>query len=254
MAWTNTSWFDSLPVPSGISDYNPIGAEIRLYSQLASIATPVMPPPTPTIQPPAVVSDMLSGLEISRLETFDDPCTFSRCTSRGKTEKITNGRLEITGEPSWQSFASRYRVFSEGEGVIFRFQFAKGSEFGIQFDNSASKTDLYRRFGTSVRDKRVNAVTWESQAGMRLGDLKGNLHLAPDTRYNLLPAVGKNEDLITEVSDPANLSRILKRRDQKGEQWTGLPWIFRVAQMDEQYTSACRHYGTPSLEIPSVVH
>jgi endonuclease/exonuclease/phosphatase family metal-dependent hydrolase len=224
--WSSTAWYDSLTLPSGVSDHAPIGAEISIYPGLVTIPTP--PEPTATIQSSSVVLDALEGLQISRSDPFDDPCTFSRWNSRWKTEKFTNGRLEIAGEESWQAFASRYKQFSEGQGVILRFQFAKGSEFGIHFDNTAWNTGLYRRFGINVRDEKIRSTTWQGPTEIRLEDLSGNLDPAPDTWYNLLLALGRNGDLKVMVWDPARPSRTLQYRVHMGEQWTVLPWILEV--------------------------
>jgi len=229
MRWTKTDWFQSLPVPNGISDHDPIGAELYAYSTAA--ATPTLTPfaPAPPAPVPPLVSSALTGARVLRFDEFDDPCAFSKWTSRWKTEKFSNGILEITGEEPWQAFASRYKEFAAGQGVLIRFQYTHGSEFEFHFDNPAWNSEAYRRFGINVSNDRARAITWQGSTVPRSERLSDDPDFGPDIWYTLLLALGKDGELGAQIWDPTDPSRVDKYYGWLDDKSSGLPWIFQIS-------------------------
>ena len=159
--WQSTAWFQSLPTPQNISDHNPIGAEFDIFPSTGTPATITPLPPTFPAPPPVFVTDALSDVHVLRVGQFDDPCALSQWASRWKTEKLSNGILEIIGEELWQASASRYREFTPGQGVLLRFQFTPGSEFEFLFDNPGYDLEPTRRFSINI----FNLITHTGHAG-----------------------------------------------------------------------------------------
>ncbi len=226
--WSSTQWFHALTLPKDLSDHNPIGAEIRLNSPVSS-ANPQTPLPSP--QPaaiPAYLSETLSGVMVSRSERFDGACSLSQWSSRWKTERLTNGVLEIEGEEPWKAYAFRHREFARGEGVLLRFQYAKASEFEIYLDNAGWSTDRYRRFGINFRADAVQSVIWQSSTDVHGENLNGNLSVRPDAWFSLLLAIDKQGEVLVRSWDLADPSHSMKFQQPMGTPWTEMPWVLRV--------------------------
>lgn len=226
--WSKTGWFDSFTMPVGISDHNPIGTEINLLPTLVTAPTYTPIPPTPTITAPPIVSDFLTNAQVLRIDKFDDLCTQIKWNSRWTTEKFANGILEIIGEEYWKAGVSRRKTFSEGQGVVLRFQFAKGTESEMFFDNDKWSTDPYRRFGISMRGDTVFTNVYQGKTGMGGKSLTGNFKPVPDTWYNLMIAVNKNGEFIETLWDVSDPSRVIRSRERLGEKWAGLTWRFAM--------------------------
>ncbi len=226
--WSGTSWYQSLMLPSGVSDHSPIGAEINLYPPATPHPTPQplsLPPP---LALPSAVSDLVVGAKVSYIDGFDNLCPFAVWTSRWKTERVWNGVLEITGEAPWQASVSRYRDLSPGQAVLLRFQFTRGSEFEISFENAAWNTDLYRRLGINLRDDAAQAVLWQGAADMRGENLKGDLYPKPDTWYQLLLALDQQNEFSVQMWEPGDPSHPLLYRAGLGDLPAPLYWTFSI--------------------------
>jgi endonuclease/exonuclease/phosphatase family metal-dependent hydrolase len=232
--WSSTSWFQSLTLPSGISDHTPVGAEINLYPSATTVPTPLPLSPTPAPALPAIVSETVAGAKVSHFDGFDNVCPFAVWTSRWKTERVSNGILEIAGEAPWQASVSRYRDFIPGQAVLLRFRFTRGSEFEIGFENTAWNSDLYRRFGVNLRDDAAQAVLWQGAAGMRGENLKGDLYPKPDTWYQLLLALDKQNEFSVQMWEPGDPSHKLHYRERMGELPAQLRWTFSIGADEGQ--------------------
>jgi endonuclease/exonuclease/phosphatase family metal-dependent hydrolase len=227
--WTISNWFDSLPEPTGISDHNPIGAEIKILPN--AIATPTLAPvsPTLTVRASALISNTLVDARVLRYESFDEACALSRWVTRGKTEKISGGVFEISGEAPWQAFASRHQEFSEGQAATFRFKVSEATEFQAYLDSGKWNTDSYRRFGISARDWRAQSFAWQGQTTIRNQELGDDFRLSPDVWYTLMFSVGRNGEWSVRIWDSDAPSRTFRDYAQLGEAWNSLPWVFRIA-------------------------
>lgn len=226
--WSKTSWFESFRLPVGISDHKPIGAEINILPTLTKVSTITPIPPTPTIVAPPVVSDTLTDVYVIRIDRFDDLCTKSKWISRWETEKFTNGVLEVGGEEYWKAGVLRSKDFAEGQGVILRFQFAKGTEAEIYFDSDEWNTDSYRRFGIYIRGDAIQTNVWQGKIGMGGNNLSGNFKPEPDTWYNLMIVINNNGEFMEMIWDSSDPSRAIRYRKQFGKTWAGLTWRFAI--------------------------
>ncbi len=226
--WSTTDWFQSLIPPSAISDHNPIGAELDLYS--GSVVVPTLAPrsPTPAAALPSWALGMFANARIVQSDDLNSSCAFSRWASRWKTEKLSNGVLEIAGEAPWQASASPYKLFTPGQGVLLRFQFARGSEFEMSFDNGLWNSDQYRRFGFNLRPDATQAVVWQGAAGILGESLKGNLYPQPDTWYDLLLILDRQGEFSVELRDPREPKQSLAYRGHLDGAGGGTSWTFGI--------------------------
>lgn len=224
--WSTGDWFQSLGAPGAISDHNPIGAELELYP--VSTALPTLAPRSPTPAPSlaAWVSGMFANARVIQSDDLNRSCSFARWTSRWTTEKFSNGVLEITGQAPWQASVSRYRLFTPGQAVLLRFQFARDSEFEMSFDNGLWNSDQYRRFGFNMRPDVAQAVVWQGTAGIRGESLKGNLYPQPDTWYDLLLALDRQGEFSVELRDPREPKQALTYRGHLDGAVAGTSWTF----------------------------
>ncbi|MCI0478357.1 MAG: hypothetical protein L0Y55_19115, partial [Anaerolineales bacterium] len=225
LAWSDTTWFRSVPAPRDISDHNPIGAELAIHSAAGPVLPITRPAPLPL---PAFVANALTDARALRFDGLDDPCASSQWTSRWKTEKVSNGVLEINGEEPWQAFATRYKEFAEGQGILVRFQFTHGAEIEFDFDNAGWNTDRYRRFGVHISNDRARAILWQGLITKRSERLSDDPDFAPETWYTLLLALGKNGEFRAQIWDSADPARVVKYRGQLDALSPGLPWMFRI--------------------------
>lgn len=231
VVWDTTPGRENLLVPSGLSDHYPVAAEFNLYPTItATLTTPTLaaPPQTP-LSIPLFVSNTLSGIQILRREYFQDPCAVSRWNSRWTTEKIAQNRLEVEGEERWQAFAARYKEFAPGEGILLHFQFAPGPEFEMYLENGNIDSDAYHRYGINVRDRALQAVVWDGPQKRHTENLGDDTHVGTSTGYYLLLGTSKSGEVIVQVWDQSDLSRILKTRQKLSVDAATQPWVFHVA-------------------------
>lgn len=224
--WSTTPWFQSFQRPVDVSDHHPIGAEIKFLPMTSTIPTITPLPPTPTVAAPLVVSDSLTNIKVVRMDRFDDTCSQSKWNSSWTTEKIENGVLEVGGEEAWEGGVSRLKEFKEGQGIVLRFQFAKGTEANLFFDSSKWNTDPHRRFGINILNNKVLTDAYQGKTGIGDKVLVGNLRPLPDTWYNLMIVITKDGELFETIWDPSNPAQIMRYREKFGDKWAGLTWRF----------------------------
>ena len=169
-----------------------------------------------------------TGTNVLQFDAFDDPCSMTKWTSRWKTETISNGILEITGETSWQASVVRYREFSPGQGIALRFKFARGSEFEMSFDNGLWNTDRYRRFGLNLRADAAQAIVWQGATGIHGENLTGNLYPQPDSWYDLLMAQDRQGEFIVEIRDPREPLQSLQYRGRIDTPEPASSWLLGI--------------------------
>lgn len=231
-AWDASSSLQTLFVPSGISDHYPVAAELTLppaIREATTLATPSLTPAQAPVTFPLFLSESLNGAQVSRRENFQDACVMSKWNSRWSTEKITKNGLEIEGEERWQAFATRYKEFVPGQGILVRLQFSPASEFEMYFENGSFSSDVYRRYGINVRDRALQSIAWESRTQRRGENFGEGARLSTASWYYLLLAVSKSGEMLVQVWDPSDFSRALKTRQRLGEGAAALPWTFQVA-------------------------
>lgn len=231
--WSNSAWFQSLATPAAISDHQPIGAEIKIYSQLA-LPSSTTPTPsttiTPTVEPiPIFATNALTDVRVLRQERFNDPCAASRWNLGIASAKFANAMLEVNGVETWQSLVSRHRELVEGQGIVLRFQTAIDSEFELYFDNSGWNGDAYRRFGINVRGRAAHGILWQGNSLVRGENLTYDPKLEPGVWYSLLLVAGKDGDLIAQLWNQADPATIYQFREKLGDRRTDLPWVFGIA-------------------------
>ncbi|HNE05486.1 MAG TPA: endonuclease/exonuclease/phosphatase family protein, partial [Anaerolineales bacterium] len=228
MNWSKTDWFKSFLPPKNISDHHPIGAEIAIFSNPISLPTVTPIPPTPVIKPIPLIYDFITDPQVLRFDNIEDACTKPKWNSDWTTEKFSDGVIAIVGEDYWKAGVSRNKDFSEGQGVVLRFKFEKGTEANIFFDSGDWSTNPYRRFGMNIRQDSVQTDLWQGKTGMGGKNLNGNFKPKPETWYNLMIVISKNGEFLEAVWEPNDPSQVVTYHEQLGEKWTGLTWRFSV--------------------------
>ena len=226
--WNKTDWFQRLPTPTNISDHNPIGAELYTHSPAVAVPTLLPTVPVPTTLTPPFGSSALTGARILRRDEFDDACVFSQWTSRWKTERFSSGILEIVGEEPWQAFASRYKEFAAGQGILLRFQFTPGSEFEFRLDTSTRNSEGYRRFGINVFNSRARAIVWQGSAAMRSERLSDDPEFASNLWHTLLLALGKGGEFVAQIWDATDPAGVVRYKGWLDHQSSALPWTLQI--------------------------
>jgi hypothetical protein len=232
VVWDTTPNFPSLIVPSGISDHYPVIAELNLslaIREAATLATPSLPPPQAPITLPTFLSESLSSPQVLRRENFQDPCALTKWNSRWSTEKISKRGLEIEGEERWQAFATRYKEFAPGQGILVHLQFAPASEFEMYLENGNLNSDPYRRYGINVRDRALQSIAWENRTVRRGENFGEDSRVSTASWYYLLLGTSKAGEVIVQMWDSFDLSRPLKNRQRLSEGAATLPWVFQIA-------------------------
>lgn len=228
MNWSKTDWFKSFLPPSNISDHRPIGAEIAIFSNPISLPTVTPIPPTPVIEPTPLIYEFITDPQVLRFDNFEDACTKSKWNSDWTTEKFSDGVIAVVGEDYWKAGISRNKDFSEGQGVVLRFKFEKGTEANIFFDSGDWSTNSYRRFGINIRQDSVQTDLWQGNTGMGGKNLNGNFKPKPETWYNLMIVISKNGEFLEAVWEPNDPTQVVTYHEQLGEKWTGLTWLFSI--------------------------
>lgn len=226
--WSKTDWFESFTPPSNISDHRPIGAEISIFSNTLSLSTITPIPPTPITEPIPLVDGFITNLQVLRLDNFEDACTKPKWNSDWATEKFSDGVITVIGEEYWKAGVSRNKDFSEGEGIVLRFKFEKGTEANIFFDSGDWSTSPYRRFGINIRQDSVQTDLWQGKTGMGDKNLNGNFKPKPETWYNLMIVISKDGEFLEAVWEPDNPGHVITYHQQLGDNWTGLTWRFKI--------------------------
>jgi endonuclease/exonuclease/phosphatase family metal-dependent hydrolase len=226
--WSKSDWFKSFAPRDLISDHLPVGAEISIF--LNQLPSTTFPPilPTPIIEPAPLVSDLIQNPRILRFDNFENTCTKSKWNSDWTTEKFSEGMIAVVGEGNWQSGVSRNKDFSEGQGVILRFMFEKGTEASLFIDNGDWNTDPYRRFGLSIEQDSIQTDLWQGREGMGGKNLNGNFEPKPETWYNLMIVISKNGEFLEAIWDPNDPTRVISYQEQLGKKWIGFPWRFSI--------------------------
>jgi hypothetical protein len=136
--------------------------------------TPI--PPTATVPAPEKSSEHLNGVQVVLIDTFDNPAGTGWGFDAGK---IKNGSLEVLGK-NWNGL-NRERDFTDNQGVIVDFTYAKGSVFEMLMDSGEWSTDPYKRFGVYVENTAPKINVWVKQNFLGGSYMSGNLKLKPDT-------------------------------------------------------------------------
>jgi hypothetical protein len=201
-------------------------------------ATPVPPtvtpiPPTitssPTIEPPAILSNYLTGMTILNVNTFDSMPT-DLTGFHTESASISDGLLKMVGH-NYQGGVDFPSYYGEGKGVMYDFmmpsQTTSAFEFETYFDNGQQwQTDGYRRFGIYITPAPQTDL-WIGKKGFG-NYLSGNLTIKTDVWYRLVLAVGKGGDFLCVVWDPNKPDQNRYFHQLMGEKWAGNNWHFFI--------------------------
>lgn len=187
--------------------------------------TPI--PPTPTVEPPTVLSKYLNGVVVFDLTTFDTDPNLDYNT---ELIHLQDGKLQFKGQDYQGGVDSRLK-YKEGQGIMFDFmidssQSSSGFEFETYFDVGTWWTPSYRRFGVYIT-AAPQADMWTGQRGTGKY-LTGDLKIIPDTQYQIMVAIGKNAEFLCVVWNPDNPEITRIYRVPKGGDWSGLNWHFVI--------------------------
>lgn len=189
-------------------------------------STPV--PPTPTSEPPAILSKYLVDPIVLQTTTFDSLPVYADVNP--ELVAVQNGQLQMRGQ-DYQGGFDLQSKFSEGQGLIYSFKIQPDSaglkfEFETYLDKGTWWTPEYRRFGVYIM-AAPEADMWLGRNGTGKY-LSGELKLVPDTWYQMLLVVGKGAEFLGVISDPNNPGLVRSYRVPKGGDWSGLQWTFFI--------------------------
>ncbi|MBN2115411.1 MAG: hypothetical protein JW730_02510 [Anaerolineales bacterium] len=173
-------------------------------------------PPTPTVAPPPILTDIFDNVRIVSIDPFDQPTNANWDLSKGG--EINNGVLEVD-----EASIIHSSNYNEGNGIVVNFKYTKDSKLTASF----LQTDPPRQFIVSLSRHVVAIALFEGSKCLECKNspLRGNLSPQPDTWYSLLMAIGKNGDLIGVIWDPVDPSKVIMARRQI-ENWSGSTWKF----------------------------
>ena len=178
---------------------------------------------SPTIEPPAMVMDFLTDVQILSFDPFDNGNNWDW---NRETSSFHDGIFEIKGKSFWASSFALKQAFKEGDGLKINFKLlnANGqSEF--VFLTGEWLTDSFRQFGIwNDRNPRADLFQGENMLGGN--NLVGNLSLQPDMWYSIIMAIGKNGEFFSVMWDPRSEGHSAVYREGLGEKWIGKTWLF----------------------------
>jgi hypothetical protein len=210
-------------------------------------------PPTPSVEPPAIVSSLITNAQIILTDSFT---TMDRWhTYNPGSGSISNGMFVLTGQADWGSGVVFNQTLTKGFGVLIDFKTEKNADLKSQiiFNAGEYNTDFYRQFGFYTgRNPQTNLFLGKNGTGFQ--NLKGNLLPVANTWYSVLMAIGDNGELLTVIWNPADPAKRLVHYAKLGEKWAGQNWQF-LAQADIGETLTLKDFnlltfGTISVSNP----
>ncbi len=210
--------------PSPTATPQPTETPIPTFTATATpkpTKTPI--PPTPTVEPPSILSNYLADVRVVAIDKFDNLNGWS--TYNSQTGKLSDGIYVITGHGDYSSGLVRNRKFAEGQGLMFEFKYDTKTEFEFILDKGEYQTDSYRRFGVFGFDiPRANLTQGKNALGYNR--LFGNFKPQPDTWYNYMVGVGFTGDFIALIWNPSDPSKVVYYKEGIGEKWDNSTWQF----------------------------
>jgi hypothetical protein len=196
-------------------------------------ATPTKPPtstpvpPTPTLAPPSMLSELLDDVVIKSADNFDNIDKW--ITWNSQTAKVSNGVVEINGQPDWNGGFVQSNKFNEGMGVVIEFKKISGTEYSFLVDTGEWDTDSYRSFGVINYDgNRPRALVTQGKNYIGGNNLYGNLSLTKDNWFSFAIAIGKNGEFFAVVWDLNDPSHRAIYHETLNEKWIGKTWKFLI--------------------------
>ena len=181
--------------------------------------TPI--PPTPTVEPPFVIVDYLNDVRVIKTHAFDNMDGWG--TWNSGTGYVSDGVFTLIGQKNFSSGLYYSQNFGAGYGVSLKFKTTKNTNWqsGFVVMSGNWDTDSFRSIGV-YNGKRPKVNLFQGKIGLSGGNLGGNFSPKADTWYNLLLAVGRNENYLVVIWDPEDPTKQLVYRDKLGEKWAGL--------------------------------
>jgi hypothetical protein len=217
----------STPVPPTLTSVPPTDTPIpTATSTKPPTSTPI--PPTPTLAPPSILSELIDNVIITSVDNFDNIRKWE--TWNSQTAKVSNGVVEIQGQPEWNGGFVQLKKFGEGTGVVIEFKNTSGKEYSFGMDTGEWNTDTYRSFGVIYYVGNLPRVLL-TQGKNNVGSgsyLNGNLSLKKDTWYGFAIAIGKDADLFSMVWDLNDPSHRAVYHEKLNDKWIGKTWKFLI--------------------------
>lgn len=187
--------------------------------------TPV--PPTATVPAPDKVLEYLNNVEVVSRETFDEQ--LSSYNWYFDLALITaNGVVEFPGK-SWWAVLGPSKQFSEGQGVVLDFQYAKGAIFEMYFSRGFTDDSFFKTFCVYFEKNVGRTNVWAAQNSLGGETIPGDLILKPDSNYSLMMVIIPDGEFLTVIWEPSNPSKISYYHEKIGKNWSDLPWGFSIA-------------------------
>ena len=177
---------------------------------------------TPTITPPVITKEFLTDVKILFHDPFDNNDSLNNWTQGN----VVDGIFELKWGVTNVSY-KRQRLI-DGDGVILKFKLQNANDVsGFSFDTGIWRTESDRGFGI-INTRHPHVTITQGIEEIDRSRLSGNLSLKTDTWYNILMAVGKNEEFLAVIWDPADESHRIIYKISLGKNWSDRTWAFDI--------------------------
>jgi hypothetical protein len=185
------------------------------------IPTDIPAPIILNVPVPGIVSQYLVAVQVTNIDTFDDPNGAGWDVQAGKIE---DGMMELYGNDDWNG-AWRDREFVAGEGTLIDFSFSKGSTFTIHMNNGVNGNS-YRRFGLyfendfPIVDLYIGDFKWE--------DFSRITGFQPNRTYTVLIARLSEAEFVGAAWDTFTQSVVAEFRKKFDDIPDGSTWTYLI--------------------------
>ncbi|MFT3893481.1 MAG: toll/interleukin-1 receptor domain-containing protein [Anaerolineales bacterium] len=223
---SGVSWFGYQAFSSDrASDKSEIAGPVSTVSFLipntgSDVPSPTIEIPTEATTEPApdILSQFLDDVEITHVDTFDDPSGPGWKIDNGE---ITNGMLEIPGDPKNYYGAKAAKTFTVGEGVVIDFNYPGDVGFEIYLKNGDYNSPNYKRFGIFVSTDVIynNTMIGKDKIG---NSFEGNLEIQPGVPYSVFIAMLPNAEFLQVMWNTDDPSQFTVSRESMDSSWSSV--------------------------------
>ena len=189
---------------------------------------------TPTVEPPAPLLDLLDGIEVVRLDNFNNMGNWDLYNA-----KVMDGSVGFDETLSPGGSLSYRFEFGEGEGVMFNIQYPgtrTSGIFGYCFENGSYQTDGDKQF--CVSDLQYPYIfRGKEYIGLNAFRGHGAVKIKKNTWITILHVVGAGGTFFSALwvaDDPSKIAT--KYYDGHHANWSNNAWRFDIYREDRDKT------------------
>jgi len=166
-------------------------------------ATNTLIPPTPTVNPPAVLDNYLKNVRVVRVRKYSNMDSSVLSFSSDETESYSN--------------LVKNRGFRAGEGILVDFKFTRGTQGDITLQTGQWDTNNYQTFGVHFRGTESKFLYWIGKIEYTV-PLGKKIMLTDDNWYSVFLGIGHDGELLMLLWDLFDQNKVLSyRRDEMKE-------------------------------------